>query len=403
MRTWNHSIPAFFVLTVAAVAPAAAGAPSAMFWALGDLPGGDVYSETSAVSADGSTVVGWSRIEDTGVPGFLTGRAFRWTVADGMVELADPSHTRVFTFPHDVSGDGSMIVGECRNPTNSSDSGPCYWTPTGGLTDIVDTDGIIVGYSAFGVSNDGTIIAGTGRSPSGGIGWRWTEAAGMESLVPEPSPYLDSGAFALSDNGVAATGHVMVNLPDVGPFHWTEATGLVPLGDVPGGVFYALGYGISPDGSTVVGQARACDGTCEEAFLWSSATGFILLDPSHGADGSSGAVAATTDGSTVFGGKVGMGATVWDATHGLRSLQDILTNDYGLDLTGWTLLGVTGCTPDGLTLVGNGTNPSGNREGWMVRLQPSGAVPATSDWGLVALAITTIIAGTLIQRRAARA
>ena len=43
----------------------------------------------------------------------------------------------------------------------------------------------------------------------------------------------------------------------------------------------------------------------------------------------------------------------------MQSLQDVLTDDYGLDLSGWQLLVATDVTPDGSTITGYENNPSG--------------------------------------------
>ena len=52
----------------------------AVFIPLGDLPGGAFHSEATRVSADGSTVVGWSMTD-------LGREAFRWTRDEGMTSL----------------------------------------------------------------------------------------------------------------------------------------------------------------------------------------------------------------------------------------------------------------------------------------------------------------------------
>jgi hypothetical protein len=52
----------------------------------------------------------------------------------------------------------------------------------------------------------------------------------------------------------------------------------------------------------------------------------------------------------------------------MRSLKGILTNIYGLDLTGWTLTGASGISDDGKTIVGRGINPDGNEEAWIAGL-----------------------------------
>jgi hypothetical protein len=55
----------------------------------------------------------------------------------------------------------------------------------------------------------------------------------------------------------------------------------------------------------------------------------------------------------------------------MRSLENVLTSHYGLDLTGWELRYATGISDDGLTIVGGGRNPSGQLEGWRAVLDIS--------------------------------
>jgi hypothetical protein len=52
----------------------------------------------------------------------------------------------------------------------------------------------------------------------------------------------------------------------------------------------------------------------------------------------------------------------------MRDLKEVLTNNYGLNLTGWTLLEATAISPDGKTIVGYGTNPSNDTEAWIASL-----------------------------------
>jgi len=100
---------------------------------------------------------------------------------------------------------------------------------------------------------------------------------------------------------------------------------MVGLGDLPGGLFASQAYGVNADGSIVVGS-----------------------------------------GWTPEGKK----AMIWDKTNGMRELEDVLANELGLDLTGWTLNHARGISADGFTIVGAGINPDGNYEAWVANINP---------------------------------
>ena len=51
---------------------------------------------------------------------------------------------------------------------------------------------------------------------------------------------------------------------------------------------------------------------------------------------------------------------------------DVLLEDLGLDLSGWRLSNARGISDDGLTIVGNGTNPSGVTEAWIAIIPEPG-------------------------------
>jgi hypothetical protein len=61
----------------------------------------------------------------------------------------------------------------------------------------------------------------------------------------------------------------------------------------------------------------------------------------------------------------------------MRSLREVLINDFGLgaSLAGWTLTSANDISADGQFIVGNGTNPSGNTEAWIARLQVAPTLP----------------------------
>jgi len=97
----------------------------------------------------------------------------------------------------------------------------------------------------------------------------------------------------------------------------------------------------------------------------------------------------SSDGNIVVGSSdssLGDQAFIWDSLVGMQSVQELLTNDFGLDLTGWVLQSATGISGDGRTVVGFGTNPFGHTEGWIAVIPE----PA-SGWSMV------LVGGVLVM------
>jgi len=97
-----------------------------------------------------------------------------------------------------------------------------------------------------------------------------------------------------------------------------------------------------------------------------------------GADVNSVALAVSADGSVVLGwsdSNTAQGAFIWDAANGMRELDQVLIG-LGLDLTGWTLEGVSAIFNDGLTIVGYGRN---QRKTCVTRSRPSYSRPGFSS------------------------
>jgi probable HAF family extracellular repeat protein len=143
------------------------------------------------------------------------------------------------------------------------------------------------------------------------------------------------------------------------------------LGDLPGGLFWSSAHGVSADGSVVVGGSSSASGL--EAFRWTEAGGMVGLGDLGGGAFGSLALGVSADGTVVVGyGRSAFSpffdAFIWDATNGMRSLFDVLTGEFGLDLTGWTLTAATAVSTDGLTFVGYGTNPQGKEEAWIASI-----------------------------------
>ncbi len=81
----------------------------------------------------------------------------------------------------------------------------------------------------------------------------------------------------------------------------------------------------------------------------------------------------------------GLEAFIWDQSNGMRNLRDVPVGDFGLDLTGWTLSIANGISVNGLTIVGQGTNPNGNTEARIA------VVPEPATLTLLALGSLTLL------------
>jgi probable HAF family extracellular repeat protein len=301
---------------------------------LGDLPGGSLNSNAVGVSSDGSVVVGIGHSDSPDKNSYNHEQAFRWTRAGGMQDLGDLPNGRPRSKAHDVSADGAVVVGDAGGGSHAF-----RWTEQAGMQELGPLPGGCYSW-ARGISDDGTVVVGYGESPNASSG----------------------GVLAYHE-----------------AFLWRENGGMSFLGDLPGGWFASEAHAVSADGSVVVGASESGDGV--RAFRWTERDGMCSLGILEGT-GRSEAWAVSEDGSVIAGFCDLSVPFIWSRSHGMRNLVEILENDCGLDLSGWSSLMVFDISHDGLTLVGRGAL-WGNGAGWVATIPEPATLALLAVGGLL--------------------
>jgi probable HAF family extracellular repeat protein len=193
-----------------------------------------------------------------------------------------------------------------------------------------------------------------------------TRAAFFKGLGDIPSGFQEVTAY-----GVSADGSVVVGGGE-GPFadeafRWTLQAGMEGLGFLPGGDA-SKALAVSADGRVIVGYSTTDAG--REAFRWRLAEGMVGLGDLTGGAFHSIAESVSADGSTIVGSGTsasGMEACIW--TNGtLIKLKTLLIDKYGIDISRWALTTAKLVSADGKTFVGYGVNPDGHTEAWVAHI-----------------------------------
>jgi probable HAF family extracellular repeat protein len=165
----------------------------------------------------------------------------------------------------------------------------------------------------------------------------------------------DLGGSSSRTYGISADGSVVVG-ESYSPsgkesFRWTSAGGMTGLGDLPGGDFYSTARGVSADGSVVVGFGTSASGY--EAFRWTAADGLTPLGDLPGGSFDSRAWAISADGSTIVGGSSsssGLETFRWTSATGMTALGylpggDLWGEAYAVSADGSVVFGESGSSP----------------------------------------------------------
>jgi probable HAF family extracellular repeat protein len=297
------------------------------------------------ISADGSTVVGGTTAGGSLPP--LQYEAFRWQNGV-MSSLGDLPGGDTKSRAYAVSADGSVVVGYALDAAGQVG----FRWANGEMSPLPGVGGTAPRtLVARGVSADGSVVVGGLPSVIGPRGFRWEN--GVTTTLGMGLPQADA---------VSADGSVVIGWGvEEGAYRWEN------------GVVTSLGslypWGLSANGSVVVGAGAT------DALRWESGT-ITSLGPGLAMD-------ASADGSIIVGTKSTLASFlsgddgdpngfIWTPQLGYRDLRDFLTNDCGLDLTGWGLLCAKGVSDDGLTICGDGINPAGLGEPWIAHIPEPG-------------------------------
>src|SRR6185295_13834689 len=142
----------------------------------------------------------------------------------------------------------------------------------------------------FGLSADGRVATGVSQSANASRGFFWTPSSGRVDFPPR----LESHAYAVSGDGLFAVGGQAL------AFRYSQAGGFQDLGrDTSFPFAYSRATAASQDGSVIVGIVSNTVGAGGAAFHWTVATGLVPMYQ-FGTFGAT-AVAVSRDGSVMAG------------------------------------------------------------------------------------------------------
>jgi probable HAF family extracellular repeat protein len=308
--------------------------------------GGVDYSTGTALSADGTVLVGSS---DTASG---HGHAFAYTAAGGMVDLGALSASGR-SGATGVSSDGSVIVGLA----DASSGYHAFVYSNGTMTDIGTMESSNGGYSfASGVSWDGTVVVGASDTNSSiDRAFVWTQSGGFLNLgLISGSGYSD--AYGVSGDGTVVVGWSGTASGYQHAFAWSNGLGMSDLGTLGNVSGTSVARAADMDGAVIVGQSITASGDTH-AFIWNKGVGMTDLGTIGGSAGNSGALAVDGAGTIVVGySAVGTrtDAFLWTQSAGMQDLNALMAAG-GVDMTGIVLTQASGISSDGQFVGGTGT------------------------------------------------
>ena len=214
---------------------------------------------------------------------------------------------------------------------------------------------------AHGVSADGSVVIGRAETFGGWLAFGWTTSGGLVGLDDTPGS-LFIGAHAATSGGSVIVGAAVNDRGQHEAARWSFPSGAMTfLGDLNGGDVESVAFGVSSDGSVVVGQGESAMGT--EAFMWTGEGELTPLGDLAGGAFRSYARAVSADASTIVGasssamsGTTRVEAFVYDVAAATMTPLGFLPGAVNLDSEALAV------SADGSVIVGRSLNSSFDNE-----------------------------------------
>ena len=316
------------------------GGQVAMLWnntvatPLGYLSGG-LFSQAVGISADGNTIVGYGTTEG-GSPSF--NNAFIWTQLLGFTNIGSLFPSGTTSIPLAISSDGTTIAGWFNTLGNGNDSTnkAFIWSNTTGIVELGVLPGATYSY-ATSISSDGSIVSGYSGpfndTYSYDRAFVWTELSGMidVGLIPGVGSSEGTSMPVMSADGSIVSGQGYEDIYGTSYyaqlFTWKNGT----INTIWGldSVNYGQSYAISQDGSTVTGSSGI-----NSAFSWKITTDILTaISPTLPSNG----VAVSSDGTYITGNTGNYSeynAFIWSHTTGTTNIGTLVGSQVGSVSTG---------------------------------------------------------------------
>lgn len=300
----------------------------------------------AALSADGKSVTGYY------VTDSYEKIAFIWTAEGGFVDLGVLDENTTAAFASSVSGDGSAVAGYVSIMSFMTEG--FYWSSSTGIVGLGTLGG--TNSRAYAISTDGSTVVGEADiADDTNHAFVWT--ADTQTMENIDTLYANSSARLVSDDGSAVAGYGYTT-STTSVFHWTQATGMVDIGNF-GGTYTSLSA-MSGDGTVLVGASYTVDNAEYHAYRYVASTSTISDLGTLGGTYSY-ASDLNSDGSIVIGTSSDSSDTnhgfVWSEATGMETVEEWMIA-HGVTLDGDMTTSADLISADGSVIVGQTTSGS---------------------------------------------